>query len=89
VVSVLVTGPKGHGFKPSRSDTFLMAIKILSTPSLEWEVKLEALCCKILWHVKDMLTSQTLIGKILMPSSIPPTCSQMSLLVGFPESSGG
>jgi hypothetical protein len=27
VVSVLATGPKGHGFKPGRGDGFLMAIK--------------------------------------------------------------
>jgi hypothetical protein len=30
-----------------------------------------------------------LIGKILTPSSIPPTRCQMTLLVGLPESSGG
>jgi hypothetical protein len=33
VVSVLTTGPKGHGFEPGQGDGFLMAIKIRSTPS--------------------------------------------------------
>jgi hypothetical protein len=32
---------------------------------------------------------QILIGKILNPLSTPPTRSQMSVLVGLPESSGG
>jgi hypothetical protein len=32
-VSVLATGPKGCGFKPSQGDGFLRAIKIRSTPS--------------------------------------------------------
>jgi hypothetical protein len=34
VVSVLVTGPKGRGFKTGRGDGFLRAIKIRSTPSI-------------------------------------------------------
>jgi hypothetical protein len=38
VVSVLTTGPKGHGFKPSQGNGFLRAIKICSTPSFRWEV---------------------------------------------------
>jgi hypothetical protein len=29
VVSVLATGPKGHGFEPDQGDGFLRAIKIL------------------------------------------------------------
>jgi hypothetical protein len=47
VVSVLDTGPKGHGFKPGRSDGFLRAIKIRSTPSFGWEVKPEVPCRNI------------------------------------------
>jgi hypothetical protein len=39
VVSVLVTGPKGRGFKPGRGDGILRAIQIRSTPSFGWEVK--------------------------------------------------
>jgi len=35
----------------------LRAIKIHSTPSFRWEVKLEVLCHKILRHVKDILKS--------------------------------
>jgi hypothetical protein len=58
VVSVLATGPKGHGFKLSRGDGFLRAIKIHCTPSFGWEVKLEVSFCKILWRVKDALTYQ-------------------------------
>jgi hypothetical protein len=56
VVSVLVTGPKDRGFKPGRSDGFLRAIKIGSTPSLGWEVQPEFPCRKILRHAKDPLT---------------------------------
>jgi hypothetical protein len=55
VVSVLATGPKGHGFKPGRGDGFLRAIEIHSTPSFRWEGKPEVPCHKILWHVKDPL----------------------------------
>jgi hypothetical protein len=57
VASVLSTGPKGHGFKPSQGDGFLRAIKIHSTPSFRWEVKPEVPCRKILQHVKDLLKS--------------------------------
>jgi hypothetical protein len=56
VVSVLATGPKGCRFKPSQGDGLLRAINIRSTPSFGWEVKPEAPCVKILWHVKDPLT---------------------------------
>jgi hypothetical protein len=55
VVSVLATGSKGRGFKPGRDDVFLKAIKIRSTLSFGWEVKLEVPCRKILRHVKDSL----------------------------------
>jgi hypothetical protein len=51
---VLATGHKGRGFKPRRDDGFLMAIKIRSTPSFEWEVKPEAQCRYILRHVKEL-----------------------------------
>jgi hypothetical protein len=53
VVSVLVTGSKGRGFKPSQGSGFVKAIKILSTTSFGWEVKPEVPCHKILWHVKE------------------------------------
>jgi hypothetical protein len=55
VGSVLATGLKGHRFKPGEGDWFLRVIKICSTPSLRWELKLEAPCHKILWHVKNQL----------------------------------
>jgi hypothetical protein len=54
VVSVLATGPKGCMFKPSQGTGFLIAIKIHSTPSFGWKVKLEAPCHKILRHVKEL-----------------------------------
>jgi hypothetical protein len=57
VVSVLATGPKSCRFKPGQGDGFLRVIKICSTPSFAWEVKLEVPCCKILRHVKDLLKS--------------------------------
>jgi hypothetical protein len=55
VVSVLATGSKGCRLKPGRGDGFLRVIKICSTPSFGWEVKLEVPCRKILWHAKDPL----------------------------------
>jgi hypothetical protein len=58
VVSVLVIETKGNGFKPGRSDGFLRAIKIRSTPSFRWEVKPEVPCRKLLRHVKDPMTYQ-------------------------------
>jgi hypothetical protein len=57
VVSVLATGPRGCGLEPSQSDGFLRAIKVHSTPSFGWEVKLEVTCHKILWHIKDFFKS--------------------------------
>jgi hypothetical protein len=57
VVSVLFTGFKVHGYKPGQGDGFLRLIKIHSTPSFGWEVKLEFPCCKILRHVEDLLKS--------------------------------
>jgi hypothetical protein len=90
VVSVLSTGPKGRGFKHGRGDGFLRAIKIRSTPSFGWEVEPEAPCRKILRHVKITCKYEqnACKAKFSLLSSIPPTCSQMSLLVGFPEGSG-
>jgi len=55
VVSVLATGPKGHGFKPGQGDRFLRAIKIRNTPSFGWEVKPEPQYRKIVQHVIDPL----------------------------------
>jgi hypothetical protein len=55
VVNVLATGPKGCAFKPGQGDGFLRAIKIHSTPSFRWEVKLEVPYRKILRCVKDPL----------------------------------
>jgi hypothetical protein len=58
-VSVLATGPKGHGFKAGQVDEFLRAIKIHSTPSCGWEVKPGVPCRRILRHVKDPLAYQS------------------------------
>jgi hypothetical protein len=52
VVSVLATGFKGCGFKPSRDDGFLRVIKVCSTPSFGWEVKLEVPCIKSTEYAK-------------------------------------
>jgi hypothetical protein len=89
VISVLAIGPKGGVFKPGRGDGFLRAIKIRSTPSFGWEVRPEAPCRKILRRVKRSVdVSQTLILKILTPTSIPLTFYQITMLVELPESSG-
>jgi hypothetical protein len=56
MVSMLATGPQGRGFKPSRGDGFLKAIKIRSTSSFGWEAKSVTPCRKILRHVKNPLT---------------------------------
>jgi hypothetical protein len=57
MVSMLATRPKGRGFEPGQGDGFLKAIKIRSTTSFGWEVKLEVPCRKILRHVKDLSKS--------------------------------
>jgi hypothetical protein len=51
MASVLAIGLKVHGFKPGQCDGYLRAIKIRSTPSFTEEVKPEAPCRKLLWHV--------------------------------------
>jgi hypothetical protein len=77
VVSVLATVPKGRDFKPDQSDGFLKTIQIRSTPSSRMGSKAGGPCRKILRHVKDPLeVSQILLGKILTPSSIPPTADR-------------
>jgi hypothetical protein len=50
---MLQTGPKVCRFIPGQGDGFLEAIKINSTPSSGGEVKLPALCRKILQHVNN------------------------------------
>jgi hypothetical protein len=55
VFSELDTGPKIRGFKSSRGDVFLTAIKIRSTLCLEWEAKPEV-PCENLRHVNGSLT---------------------------------
>jgi hypothetical protein len=90
--SVLATGPKSRGFKPDRGDGFLRAIKIRSTSSFGWKMKPEVPCRKILQHVKHHMQVWTEIlckGKFSHLSLIPPACYQMTVLVGFLESSGG
>jgi hypothetical protein len=54
MVSMLVIGPKVHGFKLSCVDRFSRAIKIHSMPSFKGGVKSSAPCHKILWHVKEL-----------------------------------
>jgi hypothetical protein len=90
VVSMLATGPKGRGFKPGRSDGVLRTTEIRSTPSSRREVNPEVPCRKILRNVKDKLMYvRYWIRKIITPSSIPLTRSQMYLLVVLTECSGG
>jgi hypothetical protein len=88
VVNVLVTGSNGCGFRPGRSYRFLMAIKVCSTPSFGLEVKPEAPCHKILWHVKEPCVEwlRCYVGKIQGHFSPPPWvtarclwCSQTAL----------
>jgi hypothetical protein len=43
LVSVAATCPKVRGFKPGQGDGILRAIKIRSTPSFGWEVKVFSL----------------------------------------------
>jgi hypothetical protein len=57
VIGVLVTGPRVCWFEPDRSDWFLMAIKIRSTPTFVWEIKPEIPRRNILRQVKDLLKS--------------------------------
>jgi hypothetical protein len=54
MVSVLVIGPKVRAFEPCRGDGFLKALKIRCTPSFGGDVKLEAPCRNILWHINEM-----------------------------------
>jgi hypothetical protein len=91
VVSLLATGPKDNGFKRGWGNGLLRVIKICSTPSFGWGIKPEAPCHKTLQHVKSHLASvirNAYKAKFSLPSSIPPTCSQTTVLVGLPESSG-
>jgi hypothetical protein len=66
VISLLSIGPKVHGFKPSRGECTLMAIKIRSMTSFGGEVKPLVPCYKILWHVKETYKyeKRSVIGKI-------------------------
>jgi hypothetical protein len=59
---------------------FIIAINIRSTPSFGWEVKVEAQCHNILWHVKITCKCEQNAYKVkfFLLSSILPTCSQMT-----------
>jgi hypothetical protein len=57
LITVQFLIPKGRGFEPGQGDGFLRAIKICSTPSFGWKVKVEVQCHKILWHIKDLMKS--------------------------------
>jgi hypothetical protein len=77
---------KGCGSKPGRGDGALRTIKIRNTHSFGWKVKPETPCHKILRHVKITCVKWNAYKvKFSLLSSIPPTCSQMTLLVSFPE----
>jgi hypothetical protein len=51
-ITHIANGLEVRGFKPSRRDGCLTAIKIRSTPSFGGEVKTEIPCRKILRYVK-------------------------------------
>jgi hypothetical protein len=53
MVSVIAIGYKVRGFKSSRGDGFLRAIRIRGMPSVGGIVKPSAPCRKILQHVKE------------------------------------
>jgi hypothetical protein len=55
MVSAFGIGPRVSGFKPSRRDRILRAIKIRSTPHFGREVKPEVPCREIFRHVKNHL----------------------------------
>jgi hypothetical protein len=89
MVSVLSIIPKVRGFNPVHG--FLKKRKFRSTPSFGGEVKPEPPRRKILRHVKNHKYEQKDFARpnSSFPSPIPPTCYEATLLVGFPESSGG
>jgi hypothetical protein len=49
----LPSDPRFTGSNPAKEDGILRVIKMCSTISFVEEVKLLALYCKILWHVKE------------------------------------
>jgi hypothetical protein len=54
VFIVLATGPSVRVDSKLATDVgFLRAIKIHSMTFFRGEIKLSALCCKILWHIKE------------------------------------
>jgi hypothetical protein len=92
MVCVLAIGPKVCGFTPRRGVGFLRAIKVHSMPSFGGEVKPPAPCRKILRHVKKSLRSvkkDTSKAQFISFAKMFLICYYMTLLVGFPESSGG
>jgi len=75
VVSVLATGPQGSWFQTWPRRWIFKGDKFRSTTFFVWEVKPEVPCRKIIRRVKDPLRYlRYWIGKILTPSSFPPTC---------------
>jgi hypothetical protein len=92
MISALAIRFKVRGFKHGQGDGILWTIKIRSTPSFGEEVKPSATCSKILQHIK--ITCKNEQKYFARPNSsffspVPPACYQMTLLVGFPEYSGG
>jgi hypothetical protein len=91
MVSVLAIRPKIRGFKPGRGCEFLRVIKIHCSPSFGREVKPLVSCREILRHVKMACKYEEKYfarPNPSFPSTVPPVCYQMTLLIGLPEISG-
>jgi hypothetical protein len=93
MVRVLVIRPKVWWFKPGRSDGFLRATKIRSTPLFGGGVKPGPPCRKILRHVKKIICKceqkRFSRSNSTFPLHVLPACYKMTLLVRLPDSSGG
>jgi hypothetical protein len=70
MVSVLTIEHKVLVFKPGGGDSFLWAIKIRSSSSLGWAVKLLA-SCEILRHVEELFDYERYIRRRNPPSLRP------------------
>jgi hypothetical protein len=77
---MLAVGPKVRGFKPSRGDGFLMAMKNRSTIFFREEAKPSVPCLKILHHA-DM--KRYFLGKIHLHFRYVPPASLPDISSGY------
>jgi hypothetical protein len=76
--------PRFTGSNLAEDDEFLRVTKVCNMTSFRGEVKMSAMCCKILWHVKSLCgMKEILVGKIHGHISLSFPASLLGVSAGY------